>query len=129
MKTRNFFVRCSMVAVVLFAFCGTVLFLFYMLFPPTMIWQEFGRTPIADLGLAGKNISPEKAETVYAYRITVQDVNFSPGEYLERHDDDVAINNIVFTQDKSRVIKFMEEKGEKMIIVNAPYHQKALALR
>ena len=102
----------------------------FMIFPPTMIWQEFSRTPIADLGFAGKNIPPKKAKTVYAYRVTLRDTRqFNPGEYLEKYGDDVAIGNLVFTQDKNRVRKFMEEKGVKLHVVNAPYYPKALARR
>ena len=103
----------------------------YMVFPPTMIWQEFGRMPVADLGSAGENILPEKESTVYAYRVTLRDVRgeFSPGEYIKKHGGDVAINNLVFTQDKERVRKFMEEKGVKLLIEKAPYHPKALARR
>ena len=119
-----------------FTLIGALVFLFlfacwadFMLFPPKMIWQEFGRTPIADLGLAGKNIPPEKARTVYVYRITLHNVDFSPGEYLKKYGGDVAINNLVFTQDRDRVVKFMEEKGVKLKIENALYHPKALARR
>jgi len=103
----------------------------FMLFSPTMIWQEFGRTPIADLGSAGKNIPPEKARTVYVYRITLCDVRgkFSPSEYLGKYGGDVAINNLIFTQDKDRVVKFMEEKGVKLRIKNVPYEPKVLVQR
>ena len=103
----------------------------FMLFPPKMIWQEFGRTPLADLGLAGKNIPPEKARTVYAYRIALCDVRgkFSPGEYLDKYGGDVAINNLIFTNDKARVTAFLEEKGVKLKIENVPYEPKALARR
>lgn len=103
----------------------------YMVFPPTMVWQEFGRTSVADLGSAGENILPKKESTVYAYRITLCDVRgeFSPGEYLKKHGGDVAIKNVVYTDDKARVVKFMEEKGVKLKVVNAPYHPKALARR
>lgn len=105
--------------------------LYFMIFPPKMIWQEFNRTPIADLGFAGKNIPMEKAEIVYAYRVVLCDVGgkFSPGEYRKKYGDDVAIGNLVFTQDKDRVVKFMEEKGVKLLIKKAPYHPRAMTRR
>jgi hypothetical protein len=112
------------VALIFFFFYG----LNYMLFPPTMIWQKFDRTPVDDLGFAGKNIPLEKADTVYSYRVVLCDIcDFSPSEYLEKYGDDVAINNLIFTQDKDRVVKFMEEKGVKLKIKYSHYHPKNLA--
>lgn len=123
---ERFTLICTLAFLLLFACWAD-----FMLFPPKMIWQEFGRTPAQDLGLAGKNIPPEKARAVYAYRITLRDIGgkFSPGEYLEKYRDDVAINNLIFTNDKARVVKFMEEKGVKLKIVNAPYQPKVTARR
>lgn len=130
MKTRSAIIRFSVVVLALFACYEIGSFAFCSLFPPKMIWQEFGRTPIDDLGLRGENISPDKARTVYTHRVILRNVHqFSPGEYLKKYGGDVAINNLIFTQDKDRVVKFMEEKGVKLKIKNAPYHPKALARR
>ena len=119
-----------MAAIIIVVVGGCFFLLHYMLFPPTMIWQEFRTTPVEDLGFAGKNIPREKANAVYFYRVVLCDVyQFSPGEYLDKYADDVAIGNLVFTQDKDRVEKFLEEKGVKLKIETSRYVRKALVRR